>query len=267
VKPYLVRPGAVLHLDRMDPNDTVGFDGKKDDGERVLEKLRDRLRELQELLYAEGRHAILVVLQGMDTAGKDGTIRRVFDGVNPQGVRVASFKQPSADELDHDFLWRVHEKVPVRGEMVLFNRSHYEDVLVTRVHRLIQRSVWERRYREINEFERTLAEEGTTILKFFLHISRREQKRRLEERLDDPTKHWKFREADLLERRRWAAYQQAYQETLRRTSTPWAPWYVVPSDRKWFRDLVVCARIVRVLEGLGMRYPPLPPEFRSRRVQ
>jgi PPK2 family polyphosphate:nucleotide phosphotransferase len=203
----------------------------------------------------------------MDPAGKDGTIRRVFDGVNPQGVRVASFKKPSANELDHDFLWRVHEQVPGRGDMILFNRSHYEDVLITRVHGLITRSVWERRYREINEFERTLTEEGTTVLKFFLHISRGEQKRRLLDRLHDPSKHWKFREADLQERRRWIAYMEAYEEALTKTSTVWAPWYVVPSNRKWFRDLFVSGRIVDALERLRMRYPPLPPEFRGDRVR
>jgi PPK2 family polyphosphate:nucleotide phosphotransferase len=256
-----------VRLNRVDPDDTSGFDGVKDDGRKELDKLTHRLEELQELLYAEHRHAVLIVLQGMDSAGKDGTIRRVFDGVNPQGVRVAAFKKPSEHELDHDFLWRVHEQVPARGEMVLFNRSHYEDVLVTRVHGLIKRDVWEQRYREINEFERTLTQEGTTVLKFFLHISRGEQKRRLRERIDDPTKHWKFREADLQERRRWAEYRVAYEEALTKTSTTWAPWFVVPANRKWFRDLVVSERIVNALEGLRMRYPPLPPELRPHGVR
>jgi PPK2 family polyphosphate:nucleotide phosphotransferase len=267
MKRYMVPPGSRVRLDRTSPDDASGFDGAKDDGQRELKRQTERLEKLQELLYAEHQRSLLVVLQGMDTAGKDGTIRRVFDGVNPQGVRVASFKRPSDHELDHDFLWRVHEQLPARGEMVLFNRSHYEDVLVTRVHRLITRSVWERRYREINEFERALTEQGTTILKFFLHISRSEQKRRLKERLDDPTKHWKFRDADLEERRRWAAYMQAYEEALGKTSTTWAPWYVVPSNRKWFRDLFVAGRIVRTLEGLRMRYPPLPSGLRAARVR
>jgi|HubBroStandDraft_1064217.scaffolds.fasta_scaffold09258_2 PPK2 family polyphosphate:nucleotide phosphotransferase len=264
---YLVAPGRRFRLDRVDPDDTSGFDGSKDDGRKRLEDLRDRLENLQELLYAEHKHSVLVVLQGMDTAGKDGTIRRVFDGVNPEGVRVASFKKPSLAELDHDFLWRAHAETPARGQMVLFNRSHYEDVLITRVHGLIPRAQWERRYREINEFERTLSEEGTTILKFFLHISRDEQKRRLNARLADPTKHWKFREADREERRRWGAYMDAYEEAIGKTSTRWAPWYVVPSDRKWFRDLIVSARIVRALERLRMRYPPLPPGVPTSRVR
>lgn len=222
---------------------------------------------LQELLYAEHKHSVLVVLQGMDSAGKDGTIRRVFQGVNPQGVRVASFRQPSVHELDHDFLWRVHEQVPARGEMVLFNRSHYEDVLVTRVHGLVSRSVWERRYRAINDFESELNEEGTTVLKFFLHISRAEQKKRLNQRLADPSKHWKFRPTDVEERRRWPAYVRAYEEMLGKTSTRSAPWYVVPSNRKWYRDLFVSGRIVGVLEGLRMRYPPLPPGVRATRIR
>jgi PPK2 family polyphosphate:nucleotide phosphotransferase len=238
----------------------------KDDGQKQLERLTLRLEKLQELLFAEQKHSFLVVLQGMDSSGKDGTIRRVFAGVNPQGVRVASFKQPSEFELRHDFLWRIYAQLPARGEMVLFNRSHYEDVLVSRVHGIISRDVWERRYREINEFERTLTEEGTTIVKFFLHLSRREQKRRLEERLRDPSKHWKFRESDVQERKRWTEYVRAYEEALGATSTKWAPWCIVPSDRKWFRDLVVSDRIVSSLDRLRMRYPPLPPAGRSARI-
>jgi PPK2 family polyphosphate:nucleotide phosphotransferase len=264
---YMVRPGTPARLDRADPDDTSGFAGDKEAGEKELDKLTIHLEELQELLYAEHKHSMLIVLQGMDSAGKDGTIRRVFRGVNPSGVRVASFKIPTGLELDHDFLWRVHEQVPAVGGMVLFNRSHYEDVLITRVHRTISKSVWERRYREINEFERTLTEEGTTLLKFFFHINRAEQKRRLKARLDDPTKHWKFREGDLLERRRWHAYMQAYEEALTKTSTAWAPWYVVPSNHKWFRDLFVSERIVSTLKGFHMRYPPLPAAFRAVRVR
>ncbi|MFZ0829875.1 MAG: polyphosphate kinase 2 family protein [Thermoplasmata archaeon] len=266
MKSLLVRPGRPAGLDRIDPDDTSAFDGVKDDGRRKLEKLTARLERLQELLTAERKHALLVVLQGMDSAGKDGTIRRVFDGVNPQGVRVASFKMPTLREVGHDFLWRVHEQVPCKGEIVLFNRSHYEDVLITRVHGMISKPVWERRYREINEFERSLTEEGTTLLKFFLHISRDEQKRRLQERLDDPTKHWKFRESDLLEREKWPAYMDAYEEAISKTSTSWAPWTVVPSNRKWFRDLFVSERIVTALDGLHMRYPALPPELLASRV-
>jgi PPK2 family polyphosphate:nucleotide phosphotransferase len=262
-----VRPGESARLDRADPADTPDFDGTKEDGLKRLEKQTNRLEQLQELLYAEHKHAVLVVLQGMDSAGKDGTIRRVFSGVNPAGVRVASFKAPSVEESDHDFLWRVHAQVPARGEMVLFNRSHYEDVLFPRVHGLIPPGVWERRYHEINDFERLLTVEGTTVLKFFLHMSRGEQKLRLKERLDDPSKHWKFREADIQERTRWSAYMEAYEEALTKTSTRWAPWFVVPSDRKWFRDLFVAEQIVRTLEGFRMRYPPLPRELRGTRVR
>lgn len=267
VKRYLVRPGERVHLDRWDPDDASELDGGKDASRKQLERLTARLAELQELLYAGHTHSVLIVLQGMDSAGKDGTIRRVFEGVNPQGVRVVSFKAPSVHELDHDFLWRIHTQLPAKGEMVLFNRSHYEDVLVTRVHRLIPKQVWERRYREINDFERMLAEVGTTILKFFLHVGRGEQRRRLQERLDDPTKHWKFREADLRERSRWTAYMRAYEETVGKTSTTWAPWYIVPSNRKWFRDLFVSETIVRTLEGLRMEYPSLPPGLRGTRIR
>ncbi|MGI0053583.1 MAG: PPK2 family polyphosphate kinase, partial [Thermoplasmata archaeon] len=206
-----VRPGTPARLDQRDPEDSAGFDGDKDDGRKRLDKLESRLEELQELFYAVHRQSLLIVLQGMDSSGKDGTIRRVFDGINPQGVRVASFRQPSTLELDHDFLWRIHAQVPTRGSIVLFNRSHYEDVLAARVHRLVPRPVWESRYRAINEFERMLTEEGTIVMKFFLHISREEQRRRLQDRLDDPTKNWKFREADVRERRNWAAYGAAYE--------------------------------------------------------
>ena len=264
---YLVRPGQTVRLNDWDPDDTSGFDGDKDKGQKELEKLTLRLEKLQELLYAEHRHSLLVVLQGMDSAGKDGTIRRVFKGVNPQGVRVASFKTPTEVDLDHDFLWRVHQQTPGRGEMVLFNRSHYEDVLVTRVHGLISKAQWESRYREINEFERILTEEGTTVLKFFLHLGRGEQKRRLTERLEDPTKHWKFRDSDLQERRLWPQYMKAYAEAVSKTSTAWAPWCIVPSNRKWFRDLVVSERIVSTLNQFHMRYPPLPSGFQRTRVR
>jgi PPK2 family polyphosphate:nucleotide phosphotransferase len=266
-KRFRVRPGQRVRLNRWDPDDTSGFDGDKNDSRKKLEKLSARLAELQELLYAGHEHPVLVVLQGMDSAGKDGTIRRVFEGVNPQGVRVVSFKVPTTPELDHDFLWRVHEQLPARGEMVLFNRSHYEDVLITRVHGIIAKPVWERRYREINEFERTLTQEGTTVLKFFLHVGRGEQKKRLQERLDDPTKHWKFRETDVRERLLWNSYMRAYEEALGKTSTTWAPWYVVPSNKKWFRDLLVSERIVAALEGLNMRYPSLPPNVRGTKIR
>jgi PPK2 family polyphosphate:nucleotide phosphotransferase len=267
MKRFLVRLDQPLRLADWDPEESSSSEGGKEEARKALEKLKERLTTLQELLYADHRFSMLVVLQGIDTSGKDGTIRQVFDGVNPQGVRVASFKQPSALESEHDFLWRVHAVAPERGEMVIFNRSHYEDVLVPRVHGLIPRATWERRYGEINDFERELSEEGTTVLKFFLHISREEQARRLNARLQDPTKHWKFRESDLLERKRWRSYVRAYEEAISKTSTRWAPWCVVPSNRKWFRDLVVCRRIVAALESLGLRYPPLPAGFSLTRIR
>jgi PPK2 family polyphosphate:nucleotide phosphotransferase len=207
------------------------------------------------MLWAENRHKVLVVLQGMDTSGKDGTIRHVFDGVNPQGVRVASFKAPTPEELSHDFLWRVHPKVPGRGEMVIFNRSHYEDVLAVRVKELAPPKVWKPRYDQINDFERLLAESGTTILKFFLHIDQDEQKERLQARLDDPTKRWKFRKGDLEDRKLWKRFTEAYEEALSRTSQDGAPWYVVPANKKWYRNLVVATILVDALEKLDMRYP------------
>lgn len=255
MKQFIVKPKTKVKLSEWDPNDTGDFKGGKKEGLAQVEKLNGRLETLQELLFAEHRHKVLIVLQAMDTGGKDGTIRRVFDGVNPAGVRVVSFKAPTAEELDHDFLWRVHKGVPGRGEMVIFNRSHYEDVLVVRVHNLVPPEVWSKRYDQINEFERMLAENGTTILKFFLHIDLDEQKERLQARLDDPTKRWKFRLGDLSERQRWSEYMQAYEDMLNKTSTEYAPWYIVPANRKWFRDLVISSVLVDTLEGLEMKYP------------
>lgn len=220
-----------------------------------IAKLNAKLEELQEVLYAEGKHKILIVLQAMDTGGKDGAIRRVFDGVNPQGVRVAAFKVPTEEELAHDYLWRVHKVVPGKGEMVIFNRSHYEDVLVVRVHNIVPKEVWKARYEQINAFERHLAETGTTILKFYLHIDQDEQKERLQARLDDPAKQWKFRLGDLEERKLWPDYMKAYEDALGKTSTEHAPWYIVPANRKWYRDLVISSVLVDALKKLDMKYP------------
>lgn len=254
-KRYRVEPGSEIHLSDWDPSDTAGFDGGKEEGRRYLSGLNQQLESLQELLYAENKHKVLIVLQGMDTSGKDGVIRHVFEGVNPQGVRVASFKVPTPLELAHDYLWRVHQQTPGKGEMVIYNRSHYEDVLVVRVHSLVPEEVWSRRYDQINAFERLLAEEGTIILKFFLHISKEEQKARLQARLDDETKHWKFSLGDLKERALWPEYQKAYEDVLSKTSSEYAPWYIVPSDRKWFRNLVVGSALVERLKELQMSYP------------
>lgn len=255
MKQYLVKPGTRVDLSEWDPNDTGDFDGGKKKGLEEAAKLNDQLEALQELLFAERKHKVLIVLQAMDTGGKDGVIRRVFDGVNPQGVRVAGFKVPTPEELDRDYLWRVHKVVPGRGEMVIFNRSHYEDVLVVRVHNLVPPEVWKRRFDQINDFERLLAESGTTILKFFLHIDLDEQKERLQARLDDPTKHWKFNIGDLKERKLWSEYMKAYEDVLEKTSTEYAPWYIVPANRKWYRDLVISTVLVETLEGLKMQFP------------
>ena len=254
----IIAPGVVVRLKNWDPDDTPGSRGGKEAASEGLEALARKLDALQEILYAEHRHKVLVILQGMDTAGKDGTIRRVFEGVNTQGVRVASFKVPTPVELDHDYLWRAHQEVPGRGEIVIFNRSYYEDVLVVRVHELVPRKTWERRFSQINEFEKMLTEEGTTILKCFLHIDQKEQKKRLQQRLDDPLKRWKFNPADLAERKLWDKYILAYEEVLSRTSTAWAPWRIVASNHNWYRNLTVAEAIVGALEGLGMRYPEPP---------
>ncbi|HEX9645270.1 MAG TPA: polyphosphate kinase 2 family protein [Acidimicrobiia bacterium] len=253
---YRVLPGATVSLADWDPADSGGFGGDKSAARDRLRDLVERLADLQYLLWAEDRNKLLVVLQALDTGGKDGIIRHVFGGVNPQGVRVANFKAPTPDELAHDYLWRVHARTPGSGEIVVFNRSHYEDVLVVRVLGLVAQERWERRYTHINDFEALLVDEGTTILKFFLHISKDEQRKRLQERLDDPAKNWKFSVGDLDHRARWDDYTAAFEAVLERTSTEHAPWYVVPADRKWYRDLVVAETIVSTLEGLAMHLPP-----------
>jgi PPK2 family polyphosphate:nucleotide phosphotransferase len=255
MKRYRVKPGTKVDLREWDPEETNEFKGHKADGIKALKPLTIRLEELQELLYAEGKHKILIVLQAMDAGGKDGTIRHVFDGVNPQGVKVASFKAPTDHELARDYLWRVHWHVPAKGEMTIFNRSHYEDVLVVRVKNLVPHNMWRRRYDQINDFERLLSEEGTTVLKFYLHISKQEQKQRLQARLGESEKHWKFSTADLKERGRWSEYVKAYEAVLSKTSTKWAPWYVIPANRKWYRNLVISRILVETLEGLDMSYP------------
>ena len=255
MKQYLVKPETKVNLSKHDPNDTDDFKGGKEAALAEFEKLNGKLEVLQELLFAEHKQKVLVILQAMDAGGKDGTISHVFEGVNPAGVRVASFKAPTAEELDHDFLWRVHKQVPGKGELVIFNRSHYEDVLVVRVHNYVPPEVWKKRFDQINEFERTLAENGTIILKFYLHIDLDEQKERLQARLDDPTKRWKFRLGDLEERKLWGNYMEAFEDVLSKTSTDYAPWYIVPANHKWYRDLVISSVLVDVLEGLKMKYP------------
>jgi PPK2 family polyphosphate:nucleotide phosphotransferase len=247
--------GPKVRLDDISPDDIGLAPGNKLETVAKSEKLQKRLGGLQEVLYAEHRHKVLVVLQGMDTSGKDGTVRHVLDDVSLQGVRVTSFKKPTETELDHDYLWRIHAQVPGAGELVIFNRSHYEDVLVVRVHDLVPEKVWRKRYRQINDFERALADCGVLILKFFLHISKKEQLERLQQRRDDPTKRWKFQHGDIEERELWGEYASAYQDALRETSTNCAPWYIVPADHKWYRNYVVAKILVDALEGLDMKYP------------
>ncbi|MFP5404187.1 MAG: polyphosphate kinase 2 family protein [Gammaproteobacteria bacterium] len=254
-----IPPGDKPKLSKRDADDKSILNGDKAEARERLEAARARLQALQELLYAEGRHKLLVVLQAMDTAGKDSTIRHVFQGVDPLGVRVTAFKAPTAHELAKDYLWRVHQHVPGKGEIMIFNRSHYEDVLVTRVNGWIDADECKRRYRQINDFERMLTETGTTILKFYLHISKDEQKKRLESRRDDPEKQWKFQPGDLAVRAQWDDYMKAYEDAIAATSTAWAPWHVIPANNKLARNLRVSALLIDALEGLDMRYPEAPP--------
>jgi PPK2 family polyphosphate:nucleotide phosphotransferase len=252
---HRIKPGKSVHLDQIDPDDTSLMPAGKHEGREELEKLQKRLGELQEVLFAEHKHRVLIVLQGMDTSGKDGTVRSVLDAVNPQGVRVESFKRPTEEELEHDYLWRAHKRVPANGEIVVFNRSYYEDVLVVRVHSLVPEEVWRPRFDQINDFERMLTESGTLILKFFLHIDKAEQKKRLQSRIDDPTKRWKFQHGDIEERRLWDSYTRSYEDVLEKTSTDAAPWYVVPSNTKWYRNYVIADAVVGQLEKLKMAFP------------
>jgi PPK2 family polyphosphate:nucleotide phosphotransferase len=252
---YRIKPGKKLDLSAFDADDKSLIDGDKDDAHTVLETLRARLEALQSLFYADGSHKLLIVLQAMDTAGKDSTIRMVFDGVNPQGVKVASFKAPTAEELAHDFLWRVHAKTPGNGEIAIFNRSQYEDVLITRVNGWIDKATCEARYEAIRGFEKTLADNGTTILKFYLHISKDEQKNRLLERRDDPAKQWKFNPSDLSSRAQWDEYMKAYEHAIAATSVKHAPWYIVPANSKLQRNLLVANVICEALEGMNLAYP------------
>ena len=261
MKEYRVKPDGQLNLDTCDPDDTGEYkktDQGKEKAKAITVQLIGRLEELQERLYANGNRAVLIVLQGMDTSGKDGTIKSVMSGVNPQGCKVVSFKTPSSEELDHDFLWRVHQKAPSKGQIGIFNRSHYEDVLITRVHGWVSDKVVKQRFIQIKEFEELLHESGTTILKFFLHISKDEQKERLEERIRDPEKRWKFNKGDLEERKLWKNYMDAFEDVMAATSTDHAPWYIVPANRKWYRNLVVADCVVDALEDMKLKTPPAP---------
>lgn len=252
---HSVSPGEKMRLAAVDADQSEHYTRKKDVlGE--LEVQRRRIQDLQARMYAENQQGILIVLQAMDTGGKDGTIKHVFSGVNPQGCRVSSFKAPNPEEANHDFLWRYHKSAPARGRIGIFNRSHYEDVLVVRVKNLVPEEVWRERYGLIKDFEQNLTRNGISVLKFYLHISKDEQKRRLESRLADPDKRWKFSTNDIKERALWDDYQEAFEDAINNTSTEYAPWYVVPANKKWYRNLVVARTIADTLEGMNPKFPP-----------
>ncbi len=253
-KELIVKPGKRVRLEKWNPGDPLGWE-KGNTTKVSLDKELTKLDKLQYLLYAEHKHALLIVLQGIDAAGKDGTIRHVMASVNPQGCTVTSFKTPTPEEAAHDFLWRVHKAVPERGDIGIFNRSHYEDVLVVRVHNLVPKDVWSQRYDQINEFEEILTDNNVKILKFFLHISKDEQKRRFQERIDDPDRRWKISQADFDERKFWNDYTSAYEDALEKCSTGRAPWYVIPANKKWFRNLAVSHIIPETLEDINMKFP------------
>jgi PPK2 family polyphosphate:nucleotide phosphotransferase len=253
-----VRPGSKFKLAKYNPGDTLGI--SKTNAAKAMAGQVTRLSGWHDLLYAEHKRSLLIVLQGMDAAGKDGTIRHVMSGVNPQGCTVTSFKQPSSRELAHDFLWRIHAAVPEKGEIGIFNRSQYEDVLIARVHNLVPREIWKRRYAEINAFEEILSANNVHILKFFLHMSKEEQEKRFKARLSDPAKNWKASAADFSERKYWNDYQAAYEEAISKCSTKDSPWYVIPADHKWFRNFAVAEIVTRTLESFKMQYPSVDPK-------
>ena len=253
-KVFQVKPGSKVNLSKIDPNFPVKHKNKtlaKDE----IKKYTQHLRDLQYHLYAEGKQSLLICLQGLDAAGKDGIINHVLGAMNPQGTKVCGFKVPTKEEAAHDFLWRIEKQVPAKGEVVIFNRSHYEDVLVVRVHKIVPKEVWSRRYDFINCFEKKLISNNTHILKFFLHITPEEQLKRFQERLDDPARHWKISESDYEEREFWNEYTQAYEDVLNKTSTIYAPWYIIPSNHKWFRNLAVSKIVIEKLESLDMKLP------------
>jgi len=253
-KQLRVKPGNSIRLADFDPDDTLGFE-KCSKTTKLLEKNLTRLDALQALMYAENKHAVLIVLQGMDAGGKDGTIRHVMSGVNPQGCSVSQFKVPSHVEAEHDFLWRAHLATPERGKIGIFNRSHYEDVLIVRVHKMVPEEIWKKRYKQINDFESLLVRNHVTILKFFLHISKDEQKKRFRERLDEPAHQWKLSPTDLAERKYWDEYAEAYEEALTKCNTAAAPWYIIPSNHKWFRNLAVARIVEKTMQDFRMQYP------------
>ena len=252
---YRVKPGSKVNLNKIETRDKSLFPDGKDDHYEKLDELQEELKELQTRLYAEGKHKLLVVIQAMDTGGKDGCVKSVFGRVAPQGLNVHSFKRPSEVELAHDYLWRIHQHVPAKGNIAVFNRSHYEDIIAVKVKEIFPESVWSKRYGHITDFERMLADEGTKIVKIFLNISKEEQRERLQARLDDPAKHWKFNPGDLDDRARWDDFMETYEGVLEKTSTDQAPWFIIPADRKWYRNLVVTQIVIDALKSLDMEYP------------
>jgi PPK2 family polyphosphate:nucleotide phosphotransferase len=252
---FVVEPGAKVRLSKIDPSYTGKYETHEKAAPEIAKHL-ERMQKLQYLLYADGRQSLLVVLQALDAAGKDGVVRHVFSGMNPQGTCVFGFKQPSKEEAAHDFLWRAHLRTPAKGQVVIFNRSHYEDVLVVRVHDLVAESVWSKRYDLINDFEKMLSASGTHIVKFYLHISPEEQLSRFAQRLDDPARNWKISESDYSERKLWPQYVEAYQDAMELTSTKRAPWYVIPANHKWFRDLAISQIIADTMDEMGLKLPP-----------
>jgi PPK2 family polyphosphate:nucleotide phosphotransferase len=269
---FIVKLGTNILLSKISTSDTGSFK-LQEDTKDILKKNINKMSKLQNKLYAYDKYSLLIIFQAMDAAGKDGTIKHVMSGLNPQGTQVVSFKQPSSEELDHDYLWRIHKYLPERGRIGIFNRSHYEEVLIVRVHDLIKnqkippglinKEIWNKRYREINDFEKYLYENGTIILKFFLHISKEEQKQRFLERIDTPEKNWKFSASDVNERKYWDKYQQAYSETISATSKKYAPWFIIPADHKWYMRYAVSQVIVETLERLNMSYPVLSKEMQA----
>jgi len=258
IERYLVKPGKRLKLSAVDSNEKALIEeASKDDHLPHFEVLQQELQQLQKKLYAQDKHRLLIIMQAMDTGGKDGCIKHVFSRIDPQGIHVRSFKKPTEQELARDFLWRIHSRVPRNGEMVIFNRSHYEDVIAVRVKKIFPDPVWKRRVRHIVEFERMLAEEGTTIIKIYLHISKEEQKARLQARLDQPHKHWKFNPEDLKDRARWDDFMTAYEDLISDTSTEHAPWFVVPANRKWYRNLCVARIVLDTMKRLNLEFPPI----------
>jgi PPK2 family polyphosphate:nucleotide phosphotransferase len=262
---YRVNPKK-FSLNDFDANDKSERSGDKVKDALALEKIASEINALQDILYAQGKHKILLILQGMDASGKDGTVKQVFSACDPLGIRLASFKGPTPDELAHDYLWRVHQVVPQKGEITIFNRSHYEDVLITKVHDWIDDAECKRRYAQINDFERLLSETGTVIIKCYLHISKAEQKLRMQDRLDDPTKIWKFNPNDLKERELWSKYMVVYESAIKATSTDYAPWYVVPADSKTNRNLLISRLLLNALKNLKLTYPPVPAEYKTIKV-